>query len=424
MHKLTENLIIFADSGGNDIISRTAELCRNAENGVTGLKKEAYTIVRELLQAADAYGFSGNLWKSAVARYIAFSENTFSLKLENGGTEANRTFAYKDCQTLKEIFNYDFSSLEKALDADCFSAIANYKNTAEPSDAGEAIEALKQKLDNSNDFFQTISDFYQEHGVGVLGLSKAFTVKEKAGNIEFVPVRQTEKVSLSDLIGYQVQKQKLVENTEAFLNKRPANNVLLFGDGGTGKSTSVRAIINQYHKDGLRIIQVCRHQMEYLSRIIEKVKQRNYRFIIYMDDLSFEDFETEYKYLKAVIEGGLEPRPENVLIYATSNRRHLIKETWKDRDDMEHTGEMHRSDSIEEKLSLAERFGVQIYYGKPTREEFHGIVEALALKEGVSLSLEEIHKEATKWEIRRGGVSGRSARQFIDYIKGTEEHNK
>ena len=124
--------------------------------------------------------------------------------------------------------------------------------------------------------------------------------------------------------------------------------------------------------------------------------------------------------LKAVIEGGLEQRPENVLIYATSNRRHLIKETWKDRDDMEHIGDLHRSDSIEEKLSLADRFGVQIYYGKPTREEFHHIVEVLAIKEKVKIDSDVLHSEANKWEVRHGGVSGRSARQFIDYIKGTE----
>ena len=227
-------------------------------------------------------------------------------------------------------------------------------------------------------------------------------------------------IKLSDLVGYQVQKEKLVGNTEAFLRKRPANNVLLFGDGGTGKSTSIRALANQYSGDGLRIIQVYRHQMQFLTQIITRVKTRNYRFIIYMDDLSFEDFETEYKYLKAVIEGGLEPRPENVLIYATSNRRHLIKETWKDRADMEHDGDMHRSDSIEEKLSLADRFGVQIFYGKPTREEFHHIVEVLAIKEKIDIDSDVLHSEANKWEVRHGGISGRSARQFIDYIKGTE----
>jgi len=226
------------------------------------------------------------------------------------------------------------------------------------------------------------------------------------------------------LIGYQVQKDKLVANTEAFLEKKPANNVLLYGDGGTGKSTSVRAIANRYAGEGLRMIQVYRHQMQHLNQIISQIKNRNYRFILYMDDLSFEDFETEYKYLKAVIEGGLAQRPENVLIYATSNRRHLIKETWKDRADLVQDGDMHQSDSKEEKLSLAERFGIQIYYGKPSIDEFHKIVEALADKENLKTDKETLHKEATKWEIRHGGVSGRSARQFIDYIKGTEDDIK
>ena len=169
------------------------------------------------------------------------------------------------------------------------------------------------------------------------------------------------------------------------------------------------------------MIQVYRHQMQYLADIISKIKNRNYRFIIYMDDLSFEDFETEYKYLKAVIEGGLEPRPENVLIYATSNRRHFIKETWNDRNDVEHTGEIFRSDSIEEKRSLADRFGIQIYYGKPSKEEYHHIIDILAENEGVKISKEKLHAEATKWEIRHGGVSGRSAKQFVDHIKGMEE---
>ena len=164
--------------------------------------------------------------------------------------------------------------------------------------------------------------------------------------------------------------------------------------------------------------------MQWLPEIITKIRDRSYRFLIYMDDLSFEDFETEYKYLKAVIEGGLEPRPENVLIYATSNRRHFIKETWNDRKDEEHTGEIFRSDSLEEKRSLADRFGMQIYYGKPTKEEYHRIIDILASREGIRRSREELHAEATKWEIRHGGVSGRSARQFIDYIKGMENETK
>ncbi len=171
------------------------------------------------------------------------------------------------------------------------------------------------------------------------------------------------------LIGYEIQKQKIIENTEAFVAGRKANNALLFGDSGTGKSTTIKAIINEYYDRGLRMIEIYKHQFQDLSQVISQIKNRNYRFIIYMDDLSFEEFETEYKYLKAVIEGGLEIKPDNVLIYATSNRRHLIRETWTDRTDLENDNGMHRSDTMQEKLSLVNRFGVTINYSKPSQKK-------------------------------------------------------
>ena len=420
MYDLIDDLVLFSDEEGTSIISKISQLYKKARSGEPDIKKEALAVIREMMQIAGKYGFSGNLWQSMVASYIAFNENPFSLAAEMTENSYDSDLVRRDCRILKEIFEYDFSGLEETIGTDCISAVTDHKSDVKLSDAGKAIEELKKSLAASGDFYRVITDFYARHGVGVLGLNKAFTVMADQGRAHFVPVRNMADIRLSDLVGYQVQKDKLIDNTEAFLKHRPANNVLLFGDGGTGKSTSIRALANQYSPDGLRIIQVYRHQMQYLGQIITEVKNRNYRFIIYMDDLSFEDYETEYKYLKAVIEGGLEPRPENVLIYATSNRRHLIKETWKDRDDMEHVGDMHRSDSMEEKLSLADRFGVQIYYGKPTREEFHHIVEVLAIKEKIDIDSDVLHSEANKWEVRHGGVSGRSARQFIDYIKGTE----
>ena len=155
--------------------------------------------------------------------------------------------------------------------------------------------------------------------------------------------------------------------------------------------------------------------------MIARIKNRNYRFIIYMDDLSFEEFEIEYKFLKAVIEGGVETKPENILIYATSNRRHLIKENWNDRNDMEHTQDMHRSDTMEEKLSLVNRFGVTISYTKPTPKEFMEIVITLARKQGIAMSDEDLKKEANKWELSHGGISGRTAQQFVNYLAGMAE---
>ena len=206
------------------------------------------------------------------------------------------------------------------------------------------------------------------------------------------------------------------------MDGKRANNCLLYGDAGTGKSSSVKAVLNRFYPDGLRMIEIYKHQFVYLSEILSQIKNRNYRFIIYMDDLSFEEFETEYKYLKAVIEGGLEVRPENVLIYATSNRRHLIRELWSDRTDMEHNQDVHHSDTMQEKLSLADRFGITIGYFAPDQNEYFDIVSGIAGEyPELKLDEEELHNEARKWEIANGGRSGRVARQFVDYLLGSKQ---
>ena len=166
------------------------------------------------------------------------------------------------------------------------------------------------------------------------------------------------------------------------------------------------------------MIEIYKHQFKDLSGIIAQIKNRNYRFVIYMDDLSFEEFETEYKFLKAVIEGGVETKPDNILIYATSNRRHLIKETWGDRSDIEVDNGMHRSDTMEEKLSLVNRFGVTINFSKPSQKEYFHIVIELAHRMGIAMTDEELKAEANKWELSHGGISGRTAQQFINYLAG------
>ena len=225
-------------------------------------------------------------------------------------------------------------------------------------------------------------------------------------------------VHLDYLVGYENAKKKLIDNTKAFVEGKKANNCLLFGDAGTGKSSSIKAILNQYYDQGLRMIEVYKHQFQDLNDVIAQIKNRNYKFIIYMDDLSFEEFEIEYKYLKAVIEGGLEKKPENVLIYATSNRRHLIRETFKDKQERDE--DMHTNDTVQEKLSLVARFGVTIYFGSPDKKAFQEIVRTLAIKNGISLPEEELLLEANKWELSHGGLSGRTAQQFIDYLSGQE----
>ena len=264
-----------------------------------------------------------------------------------------------------------------------------------------------------------VTDFYKEIGVGAFGLNKAFRLNEgKDNKIVFAPINNMDSVVLDDLVGYEIQKKKLVDNTKAFVEGKKANNVLLFGDSGTGKSTSIKAIVNEFYADGLRMIEIYKYQFRLLSTLISQIKNRNYKFIIYMDDLSFEEDESDYKFLKAVIEGGVETRPDNILIYATSNRRHLIRETWRDRQDVEQNADIHHSDTMEEKLSLANRFGVTIGYYKPSRQEYYDIVKELAERNSINMDEEELFREADRWEMNHGGISGRVAQQFVNHLQG------
>ena len=395
------------------------------------LISDIYEQIKRILEVATDYVFDKNLWHNYLTFYLITNENPFSLTCEKVGANDGSVneFAKNDFKVFMNLFNYDFRPIEAALGINCFSLISDYKAIVKKElmynkNVSEKVQALSLKLETAkdeNEFFNYVTDFYKAYGVGMFGLNKAFRVIGGDNGVTFTPINNMDKVMLDDLIGYEIQKKKLVENTEAFVQGRKANNALLFGDSGTGKSTSIKAIVNEYYDQGLRMIEIYKHQFKDLSNVIASIKNRNYKFIIYMDDLSFEEFEIEYKFLKAVIEGGVETKPDNILIYATSNRRHLIKETWNDRNDMESNNGLHRSDTIEEKLSLVNRFGCQISYSKPSQKEFFDIVIGLARKNNVKMTDEELMAEANKWELSHGGISGRTAQQFINYCLGGRE---
>ena len=395
------------------------------------LISDIYEQIKRILEVATDYGFDKNLWHNYLTFYLITNENPFSLTCEKVGANDGSVneFAKNDFKVFMNLFNYDFRPIEAALGINCFSLISDYKAIVKKElmynkNVSEKVQALSLKLETAkdeNEFFNYVTDFYKAYGVGMFGLNKAFRVIGGDNGVTFTPIYNMDKVMLDDLIGYEIQKKKLVENTEAFVQGRKANNALLFGDSGTGKSTSIKAIVNEYYDQGLRMIEIYKHQFKDLSNVIASIKNRNYKFIIYMDDLSFEEFEIEYKFLKAVIEGGVETKPDNILIYATSNRRHLIKETWNDRNDLESNNGLHRSDTIEEKLSLVNRFGCQISYSKPSQKEFFDIVIGLARKNNVKMTDEELMAEANKWELSHGGISGRTAQQFINYCLGGRE---
>ena len=392
------------------------------------LKGLLFESVNEILEMAVSHGFEGNLWHNYLTYLLASHENAYSTSCEIvGEVEGSiNQVALHDFAIFKELFDYNFKELEEALDAKCLSILMEYQGTSGYGKVfnrrvRDRICDLSRSLAKTKDveeFKATLTQFYKEFGVGKLGLHKAFRVEHTEEGAQIVPITNIAHVHLDDLIGYELEKKKLIDNTKAFVEGRKANNCLLFGDAGTGKSSSIKVILNQYYDQGLRMIEVYKHQFQDLNDVIAQIKNRNYKFIIYMDDLSFEEFEIEYKYLKAVIEGGLERKPENVLIYATSNRRHLIRETFKDKEDRDE--ELHTNDTVQEKLSLVARFGVTIYFGKPDKKEVQEIVRQLAAKNGIEMPEEKLLLEANKWELSHGGLSGRTAQQFIDYLAGTQ----
>ena len=428
-----EKLIVYRNFVNDEILKEVADIIREFEADATDrdeLISRIYNCINKLLAVSTENGFDNNLWQNYLTYLLVMDENPFALSCEKEGDRGGSvvSFVLGDFAIIKGLFHYDFTKVEEELGISCFSVITNYKaikkaDTRINKNVSDKVKDLSRLLNaakDENEFYERVTEFYKTFGVGKFGLNKSFRISEKDGSI--IPITNTVEIRLHELVGYEIQKEKLIANTKAFVDGKTANNCLLYGDAGTGKSSSVKAVLNRFYPDGLRMIEIYKHQFVYLSEILSQIKNRNYRFIIYMDDLSFEEFETEYKYLKAVIEGGLEVRPENVLIYATSNRRHLIRELWSDRTDMEHNQDVHRSDTMQEKLSLADRFGITIGYFAPNQNEYFDIVSGIAGEyPELKLDEKELHNEARKWEIANGGRSGRTARQFVDYLLGSKQ---
>ncbi len=433
MYRLASRLILFSNLPQDSILLRLSGIFEDWESQRATppqLVHRIYAEVKRLLDVATTYGFDDNLWHNYLTFLLMRHENSFSLTCElAGATEGGsiNRIALADFAIFRQLFDFDFGPIERALGIDCFSILCDYhaipkKEQLYNRTVSERVRALSRAIEQAEDterVFHLVVDYYRQWGVGLFGMNKAFRIAPAEEGMTFVPINNIDAVTLDDLIGYDLQKRQLRENVEAFVSGRGCNNMLLYGDAGTGKSTSVKAILNEYSDRGLRMIEIYKHQFGLLPEVIQRVKHRHYRFIIFIDDLSFEETEVEYKFLKAVIEGGVETRPDNVLICATSNRRHLVQETWRDREDMEHNGDIHRSDTMQEKLSLAARFGCAISYSAPDRRLWAEIVKGLAERcPQLNMTEEQLMLEANRWELRHGGISGRTAQQFINHLAG------
>lgn len=423
----TGQLIIYRDFKNQQLLDQMAQLLCGTREGEE--VPDPYILANQLVELAADYGFEGNLWHCFLALCLAEHENAYSISCEirgdQGGTLSR--LVRQDLAVIQELYQKDIRVLDKLMSGNLvWNELADYRPVDNSSrifnkrirDRILELSLTLEEAENIDAFQHAVTEFYREFGVGKYGLNKAFRIEDDRHTAFIEPVVNVEHVYLDDIIGYEIQKKKLIDNTESFIQGRSANNVLLFGDAGTGKSSCIKAILNEYYDQGLRIIEVYKHQFHALSSILEQIQERNYKFIVYMDDLSFEESELEYKYLKAIIEGGLGRKPKNVLIYATSNRRHLIREKFSDKRELD--DELHVNDTVQEKLSLVARFGVTVYFGSPDKKEFQNIVKGLAKRHGIRMPEEELYQEANKWELSHGGLSGRTAVQFITYLLGKQ----
>ena len=369
-----------------------------------------------LVSEAERLGLKGNILRNYLIHRLAHDVNIAAetSEISNGkiGTSLYQAFV-QDMGILLPIFCKLPSHFLRT------HLLDHYEPTVEGNRENSVwLRSILAEAVQPEDIADGFLQYYHRYGYGDIASYCAFRWDHDADRI--VGIHYFEALTLNDIIGYERQKKQLIENTEAFLAGKPANNALLIGARGTGKSSSVKALAREYYGKGLRLLQLTKAQLGELPSIMEHLRKfASKRFIIFLDDLSFEEFETEYKYLKSAIEGGVESRPENVLIYATSNRRHLIKETWQERrDDL---SELYRNDSMNEMISLSDRFGLVITFIAPDQEQYLAIIAHYLQKENICLAPEELRILGHRWEIEHSGRSGRTAQQFVNYYLGQKK---
>lgn len=414
-----EKLIIYRDLLDDPVIIKAKNLAeklsiRNLDlNEINRLYHEyAYNLLKE----SQKLGLKGDLHKAYIINLILTSKNFFSLECERIGSRIHESLynlALNDMVILEDLVNMNFKDIRSLIDTSTYLEIYTSIN----DDIGlKKFEEAKRELlktECGKDFIEKVINYYYSIGCGELANSIAFRWNKEKG---LIGIKNYDSMEFEDIIGYDHQKEVLIKNTEAFIKGYPANNVLLVGARGTGKSSVIKALLDRYYTRGLRLLEVTKEQLLYLPEIINEVKQRRSYFILFIDDLSFEEGEIEYKQMKSILDGSIEKTPKNVLIYATSNRRHLIKETWSDRSE-----EVHEGDTANEKLSLSDRFGITLSFVSPNQNEYLAIVESIAKKHNINLPKDILKKEAIKWELSQNGRSGRTAKQFVYHLLNSHQ---
>ena len=365
-------------------------------------------ITRELILFAETRAVTRTVFKEYIVNLIAKDSNALSVICEKGDSPGQSLINMAKSD-IEEVFKTDFlfdyipSNIEK-----------NMKSVNFPEYNAKIQELCE--INAPEKFLDGLIDFYKTFGGGENNGYIAFKYNAEKNKLSGIDISGIDKCDINDLYCIDYQKKMICENTELFLfnnsGDKKANNVLLAGDSGTGKSTLVKSVLGKYYPQGLRLIELDKKEIIYLEKIINEVKNKNLKYIVFIDDLSFETDETEYKAIKSIIDGKIIKPPNNILIYATSNRKHLIRETWRDRT----ADEVNINDTKNELLSLSERFGLKLAFTAFTKQEYLYIVENMLKSKNITAGIDELKEKSLVFALKYNGFSGRTAKQFINSL--------
>ena len=390
------------------------------------------------LKCLQAYGrwfkalaASQQSWQDYLVTQILRDDNPFSQQAQLTALEklppALIAATRQDLQVLQNLSQCSGEQLSSWVQVAAKPTVAPIAwhhdgDVGKPSWAHQNSAAVKEQsfreklqlLDDWADAVEILAEYYQQCGTGIFAQYHAF--RWQSGQL--TGIAHPDLIQLTELAGYESQKEALAKNTECLLADYPALHVLLYGSRGTGKSSLVKGLLNKYRERGLRLVEVAKSELKDLPTVQEQLRDVPQKFVIFVDDLSFEEDDDAFKALKVVLEGSVTARPQNVVVYATSNRRHLIREFFDDRPRPRDSEEVHAWDTVQEKLSFSDRFGLTLTFEPANQDMYLKIIHHLAEQSRISLSHNELEYRALQWATRHNGRSGRTARQFIDFLRG------
>ncbi|WP_459476665.1 ATP-binding protein [Clostridium saccharoperbutylacetonicum] len=423
---MINSLCIFTNIKENNVIRKYKALLKYIEKDKISAEKAINLYNDFIYSLLDVR--SDTCFKKFIIDILFLDSNPFTRIIDNNNLD-NVSILNQvkfELEALEYIANIKSSNIKEAIiskskaktfQIDIIQSLIDLKLEDDEAESEKAINKLKKRIVSNNNWAQYLDEiisFYNQYGTGEFGEYRAFVWEHENDRKYLRGIKTPDPVRLQDLAGYEDQKETIISNTKQFLKGYPANNILLYGSRGTGKSSTVKAIINEFYNEGLRLIEVDKSKLVDFTRIIRMLKDKKLKFIIFVDDLVFEEGEASYSALKTILEGGVENRSNNILIYATTNRKHLVKETFSERSG----DDIHANDAIEEKLSLADRFGMTVSFYSPDQKEYLTIVDNIAKARGLEVDIEHLHKEALKWVRWYNARSPRTAVQFINWFIG------